>query len=169
MSETSSKPNPGQDRTKPNLRGVYLLLELMAVVVVVGAVLWLAQNYHPRSFLGRGLLNHRLWILVLLVSAWGTAGSLIPYYVGQRGTKAIFDHYPSLEGRPWERLEALFHRWGSLTLILSGIPVLGLALLVAAGAFGTERRVFLRWVFAGKVLRYWVLVFIVLSSLQLVG
>lgn len=57
----------------------------------------------------------------------------------------------------------------ALTLILSGIPVLGVTLLVAAGAFGTERRVFLRWVFVGKVLRYWVLVLIVLSGLQLLG
>jgi membrane protein YqaA with SNARE-associated domain len=141
----------------------------MAVVVLVGALLWLAQNYQPRSFLGWGLLNTRLWILVLLVSAWGTAGSLIPYYVGQRGTRAVFDHYPRLEGRPWERLETIFHRWGAFSLILSGIPVLGAALLVAAGAFGIARLVFLFWVFLGKVLRYWAVVFIVLFGLQLVG
>jgi membrane protein YqaA with SNARE-associated domain len=148
---------------------VQLLIEVMAVVVLVGAVLWLEQNYHPRTFLGRGLINHRLWILVLLVSIWGTAGSLIPYYVGQRGTKAVFEHYPRLEGRPWGKLEAAFQRWGAFTLILSGIPGLGAALLVAAGAFGIKRHAFLWWVFLGKVLRCWVVVFAVLLSLQLVG
>jgi membrane protein YqaA with SNARE-associated domain len=148
---------------------VQLLVEVIGILALVGAVFWLAQNYTPRSFLGRGLINHRLWILVLLVSTWGTAGSLIPYYVGQRGTKAVFEHYPRLQGRPWERLEALFHRWGAFTLVLSGIPGLGAALLVAAGAFGIARQVFLCWVFLGKVVRYWVVVFVVLFSLQLVG
>ena len=89
--------------------------------------------------------------------------------MGQRGIKAVFERYPKLEGRPWERLEAIFQRWGALSLILSGIPGLGAALLVAAGAFGVERRIFLFCVFLGKVLRYWVVVFVVLFSLQLVG
>ncbi len=167
MSDTSSKPDPGEKKAQARGGRVYLLVELMAVLVLAVAVLWVMQSYRPRSLFGRGLLNARLWILVLLVSAWGTAGSLIPYYVGQRGKEAVFDHYPRLAGRPWERLEAVFQRWGALTLILSGIPGLGAALLVTAGAFGIKRRVFLFWVFLGKVLRYWVLVFIVLFSLQL--
>ena len=167
MSELSSNPDPGQDETKPGVGRLYLLAELPAIVVFVGALLWLAQNYLPLSFLGRGLLNYKLWILVLLVSGWGTAGSLIPYFVGQRGTKAAFERYPRLQGRPWERLEALFQRWGALALILSSIPGLGAALLVAAGACGIERRIFLFCVFLGKVLRYWAMVFVVLFSLQL--
>ena len=121
------------------------------------------------TFLGRGLVNYKLWTLVLLVSAWGTAGSLIPYYVGQRGTKSVFEHYPKLQGGPWERLEAIFQRWGAFSLVLSGIPGLGAALLVVAGAFGIKRLVFLGWVFLGKVLRYWVVVFVVLASLQVVA
>ena len=169
MSETSSKPDLVEDQSQPRVRRVQLLVEVIGVVVLAGTVLWLAHNYQPRSFLGRGLVSYRLWILVLLVSAWGTAGSLIPYYVGQRGTKAVFEHYPRLQGRPWERLEAVFQKWGALSLILSGIPGLGAALLVAAGAFGIKRRVFLGWAFAGKVLRYWVVAFVVLLSLQLVG
>jgi membrane protein YqaA with SNARE-associated domain len=159
--------DPSQDETRPSAGRLYLLAELLAIVVFVGVLLWLMQNYRPRSFLGRGLVNFRLWTLVLLVSGWGTAGSLIPYYVGQRGTKVVFDHYPKLEGRPWQRLEAAFQKWGAFTLILSGIPGVGTALLVAGGAFGIKRRVFLCWVFVGKVLRYWVVTFAVLLSLQL--
>lgn len=169
MSETSAKPDPGEDQAQARARRVYLVVEVVAAVVLVGALLWLMQNYRPRSFLGRGLLNYRLWMLVLLVSGWGTAGSLIPYYVGQRGTKVVFEHYPKLEGRPWERLEAIFQRWGAFALVLSGIPGLGAALLVAAGAFGIKRQTFLGWVFVGKVLRYWVVAWIVLLGLQFVG
>lgn len=169
MPETESIPDPGEEKTQDRARRVYTVIEVIAVLVLVGVLLWLMQNYRPRGILGRGLLNYRLWIVVLLVSAWGTAGSLIPYYVGQRGTKAVFEHYPNLQGRPWQRLEAIFHKWGAFTLILSGIPGLGAALLVAAGAFGIKRGIFLFWVFLGKVLRYWVVVFVVLLSLQVVG
>jgi membrane protein YqaA with SNARE-associated domain len=169
MLKPSTKPDASQDQTQPNVGRLYLLVEVLAVVVLVGALFWLAQNYRPRTLLGRGLLDYGLWMLVLLVSVFGTAGSLIPYYVGQRGTKVVFEHYPRLEGRPWQRLEAAFQRWGAFTLILSGFPGLGAALLVAAGAFGVARGVFLLWAFLGKVLRYWVVAFIVLFSLQLVG
>ena len=169
MSQGSSAREPDQDETKPGMGRLYLLAEVMAIVAFVGILFWLVHNYWPRSFLGRTLMNHRLWILVFLVSVWGTAGGLIPYYVGQRGTKAVFEHYPRLQGRPWERLEAVFQRWGAFSLILSAIPAVGTALLVAAGAFGIGRRVFLVWVFLGKVLRYWVVVFVVLFSLQLLS
>ena len=169
MSEAPSRPESGEEQVRTPARRLQLLFEALALVALVGAVLWMAHNYQPRSFIGRGLVNYRLWLLVLLISAWGTAGSLIPYYVGQRGTRAVFEHYPRLRGRPWERLEALYQRWGVLALILSAVPGLGAALLVAAGACGIGRCAFLFWVFLGKVLRYWVVVFVILLSLQLVG
>ena len=168
MSDVSSQPESGLDKeSRAGL--VYLLVELLVIVVFAGALVWLMHNYRPRSFIGRGLVEFRLWILVLFVSALGTSGSLIPYCVGQRGTKAVFEHYPKLEGRPWKRLEAAFRKWGAFTLVLSGIPGVGTALLVAGGAFGIKGRVCLCWVFVGKVLRYWVVIFVVLLSLQLLG
>jgi membrane protein YqaA with SNARE-associated domain len=169
MTEATPKSDPGRDDAKARVQRVHLFIELAVGIALVGAILWLSQNYQPRTFLGRGLVDLRLWILVLLVSGGGTAASLVPYYVGQRGTEVVFEHYPRLEGRPWQKLEAAFGRWGAFTLVLSGIPVLGVGLVVAAGAFGIRRRVFLGWAFLGNVLRYWVLMFVVLYSLQLVA
>jgi membrane protein YqaA with SNARE-associated domain len=169
MTEEIPKTDPGRVETKAQVQHVNLVIEITVGVVLIGAILWLSQNYQPRTALGRGLVDLKLWLLVLLVSGAGTAASLIPYYVGQRGTEAVFAHYPRLEGRPWQRLESAFGRWGALTLVLSGIPGLGAALLVAAGAFGIRRHTFLGWAFLGKVLRYWVVIFVVLYSLRLVG
>ncbi len=169
MSETSPKSDPDKEETQPSLRRVHGLVEWLAVVALVGGLWWLLRYHPPRGPISTGLLNQRLWILVLLASGWGTAGSLIPYYVGQRGTEAVFDYYPRLKGRQWERLEAIYHRWGALTLILSGIPGLGAALLVAAGAFGIKRWVFLCWVFVARVLRNWVLAFSILLGFELFG
>jgi membrane protein YqaA with SNARE-associated domain len=169
MPETFAQPDPDRDQPQPRSGRFHLLIEIVAIVVLVGALWWLVGNYQPHTFLGRGLVDLRLWLLVLLVSGGGTAASLVPYYVGQRGTEVVFAHYPRLEGRPWQRLEGAFGRWGALTLAFSGIPGLGVALPIAAGAFSIRRRVFLGWSFLGQVLRYWVVMFVVLYSLQLVG
>lgn len=169
MSERSSKAEPAEDKTLFGLGRVHLLAEVVAVVVLVGFLLWLMQNYRPRGILGWAILNYRLWILVLLGSALGASGGLVPYYLGQRGTESVFAHYPSLKGQRWDRIEAVFHRWGALALILSGIPALGTALMVAAGATDIKRRAFLFWVYLGKVLRNWVLVFAFLLGLQIVS
>jgi membrane protein YqaA with SNARE-associated domain len=169
MGEASSRSDSDQDNAQGRIRYAYTLLEVMAAIVFVGALLWLLLRYPFHDSIARALLNVRLWILVLLVSGWGTAGALVPYYLGRRGTKAVFEHYPRLEGQPWERLGAIFQRWGAFSLVLSGIPIVGGALLVAAGAFDIRRWPFLYWSFVGKVLRNWVLAFVVLSSLELLG
>jgi membrane protein YqaA with SNARE-associated domain len=169
MSETSVQPDSGEHKAPRRSLRVQLILEVLAGVVLLGVIFWLARDYEPRTLIGRALLTPILWVLVLLISAFGTAGSLIPYHLGQRGTEFVFERYPQLQGRPWERIEAFFRRLGAPTLILSGIPLLGTALLLAAGAFGIERGVFLCWVFAAKVLRYWVLALIALFGLQLVA
>lgn len=168
MKDRSSQAKPAEDKALFDLGRLHPLVEIVAVVALVGILFWLAHNIRPRGILGWAILNYRLWILVLSVSAVGTAGALVPYYVGQRGTEAVLEHYPSLKGQRWARLEAVFRRWGAPTLIVSGIPALGTALLVAAGAMGIKRRDFLFWAFGGKMLRNWVLAFAFLLGLQIV-
>jgi membrane protein YqaA with SNARE-associated domain len=169
MSETSPKADMSETDADANPGALYLVIEVLVIVVVGGVVFWLMGNYQPRTFAGEALLNLRLWILVLVVSAIGTTGCLAFYYLGQRGTKAVFDRYPQLEGKIWQRVEGTFQRFGSLTLAISGIPILGTALLIAAGAFGIGKRAFLVWAFVGRVLRYWTLVFTVLFGIHVVG
>ena len=169
MTEASPKTDPGKDGRRPNPRRVHLLVEWIAVILLVGALWWLLQNHPPRGPISQALLSETIWILVLLVSGLGAAGGLISYYVGKRGTEVVFEHYPKLEGQQWESLEAAYQKWGAPTLALSGIPGLGAALLVAAGAFGTRIGIFLSWAFVGKVLRNWVVAFTALFGYGLLG
>lgn len=164
MGQPPSRSDSDQDIARGRLRHAYVLLEVMAAIVFMGALLWLLLRHPFQGSLARALLSARLWILVLLISGWGTAGALVPYYLGRRGSKAVFERYPRLEGRPWERLTAVFQRWGAFSLVLAGIPVLGGALFVGAGAFGIRRWTFLYWSFVGKVLRNWVFAFIVILA-----
>ena len=115
------------------------------------------------------LLSPLLWLLVLVVSGLGTAGSLALYAVGRRGTHAVFSRFPQLQGEPWERLWGWFGRWGARALVLSCIPTLGAPLSTAAGAFGIQRGSFLRWVFVAKLLRNWVLLLLLEQSFQFVA
>lgn len=169
MSKASSKSDLGQDDVQSRMHYLYLLLEVTAVILLVGGVLWLLFPMQSRGPVARLLLNAKLWILILVISALGTAGNLVPYYIGQQGTKVIFERYPRLEGRPWQQLDTIFKSWGAVALVLSGIPMVGAAFRVAAGAFGIRRWPFLWWCFVGKVLRNWVLAFIVLFSLDYLG
>lgn len=114
------------------------------------------------------MLDVRLWLLVLLVSGFGTAGNLGPSYLGKRGTQEVFARFPRLEGERWERVETAFRQRGASLLMLSGIPTFGLVLTTAAGAFGIERNAFLRRVMLSKVIRNWLLVFVSYFGLQLV-
>jgi membrane protein YqaA with SNARE-associated domain len=169
MSETSPKSDKSPTDAETNYGAAYIVIEVLAIVAVGGVVFWLLGKYQPRTALGVALLDLRLWILILFISGCGTAGCLAPYYLGQRGTEAIFDRFPQLEGKTWQRLEGAFRRFGAFTLIISGIPILGTALLTAAGAFGIEKRAFLVWAFVGRVLRYWILVFVALLGIYVVG
>ena len=168
MNEQSSKTESGQDKAVFDLGHLHVLVEIVAVVVLVGILFWLTQTHHPGELFHSAILNYRLWIVVLVVSACGAVGALVPYHVGQRGTEAVLEHYPNLKGQRWDRLEAGFRRWGAPALIFSGVPALGTALMLAAGAIGTKRWAFLFWAFLGKVPRNWVLAFSFLLGLQMV-
>lgn len=150
-------------------RRTVLIVELTSMTVLVIAAWLLVERYQAGATVARMLLNPVLWLLVLVVSGLGTAGSVALYAVGRRGTRAVFARFPQLQGQPWERLWSWFGQWGARVLILSGIPTLGAPLSTAAGAFGIQRGSFLRWVFVAKLLRNWVLLLLLEQSFQFVA
>ena len=103
------------------------------------------------------LRNPQLWVLVVAVSVLGTVGNLGLYYLGGRGAEVVFARFPYFEGERWDRIGRYNRRWAGKILIFLAIPTLGTLLPVAAGAYGVERKVFLRWVFISKAVRNWLL------------
>jgi membrane protein YqaA with SNARE-associated domain len=140
-----------------SLRGV-LALETAVVAGLVVGVWWLLGSYEQGWPIARTLLTPGLWLLVGVVSVLGALGNLALYYLGQRGSGAVFERFPGLEGERWERIGAYYHRYGAKLLILSAVPGLGTVLTTGAGAFDVERYAFLFWVIVGKALRNWVIV-----------
>ncbi len=113
------------------------------------------------------LLDLRLWLLVLLVSAIATVTALAYYYLGRQGTEAVLSHFPSLEQERWERVQVSYKKHGSSLLFFSFIPVLGMLLEAAAGAVGLGLSVYVLWVFLGRVLRNWLLVLVADQALRI--
>jgi membrane protein YqaA with SNARE-associated domain len=142
------------------LRGV-LALEVSVIAGLVVGVWWFIGSHEQGWPLARMLLDPDLWLLVAVVSVLGALGNLALYYLGQRGTEAVFERFPGLEGERWERIGAYYQRYGPKLLVLSAVPGLGTVLTTGAGAFDVERYAFLFWVIVGKALRNWLIVLFV--------
>jgi membrane protein YqaA with SNARE-associated domain len=138
-----------------------LALETAVVAGLVVGVWWLIGSHEQGWPLARTLLTPGLWLLVVVVSVLGALGNLVLYYLGQRGSEAVFERFPGLAGERWERIGAYYQRFGPKLLVLSGLPGLGTVLTTGAGAFNVERYAFLFWVIVGKALRNWVIVLFV--------
>ncbi len=74
MSETAAKPDPNKDQSRVRAGRLYLLAELLVLAVFVVALIWLMQNYRPRSFIGRGLVNSGSGHSSSLSVPWGLLG-----------------------------------------------------------------------------------------------
>ncbi len=134
-----------------------LALEAVVITALVAGVLWFVSNNRLDRGITSLIRKPEIWILVVVVSVLGAMGNLGLYYLGGRGAEAVFVRFPYLEGKRWERIGGYYRRWGGKILLFSAIPTLGTLLTTAAGVFGVERKVFLLWVFTGKMLRNWLL------------
>jgi membrane protein YqaA with SNARE-associated domain len=147
------------------LRGV-LALEVAVVAGLVVGVWWFIGSHGAGWPLATMLLDPALWLVVGVLSVLGALGNLALYYLGQRGTEAVFERFPGLEGERWERIGAYYQRYGPKLLILSAVPGLGTVLTTGAGAFNINRYAFFFWVVVGKGLRNWLIVFLALAGFQ---
>lgn len=103
------------------------------------------------------LLDIKIWLVVLAISALGTAATLTYYYLGKQGVKAVLERIPQITEERWGRAEHLYERHGSKLLFLSTVPVVGALLESAAGALGVGLTVYLVWVLVGRLVRNWIL------------
>lgn len=103
------------------------------------------------------LLDIRIWLVVLAISALGTVTTLAYYYLGKQGAKAVQDRVPQITEERWDRAQHLYQEYGSKLLFLSALPVVGAVLESAAGALGVGLTAYVVWVLIGRLVRNWVL------------
>lgn len=113
------------------------------------------------------LVEPQAWLVVVLFSILGVVGNLALYKVGQQGVDAVRSRFPRITPEQWDRARELYGERGSWILLLSGVPVLGIILTTAAGAFGVGLAAFILWVMIGKLVRNWAFVVLVVELLRL--
>lgn len=113
--------------------------------------------------------RHDPWALWVVASAGNVVGAMVNWWLGRRLAR--------FQGRRWfpvspaamARASAWFSRWGTWTLLLSWLPMVGDALTVVAGALGVRLGLFVALVAVGKAARYGVLLLLMLGLLGGLG
>lgn len=85
-------------------------------------------------------------------------GACTTYALAMSASKAVKSERAL---RRMERASVLIRKYGAPALLLSWVPLLGDAIVAAAGAAGTRFLPFSLWILAGKAARYAVLAMIV--------
>ena len=122
----------------------------------------------PDLFLFDMLGDWRLWLVVIFLTTITLVTSVAKYRLGRNGLDDLKEHYPQVSDERWMMVESYFDRWGALVVLFSFLPLLAWIIPPAAGAYGIRFRSFLVWAFIAKMVRYWILLFIVFGGLQLV-
>ena len=99
------------------------------------------------------MLEGKVWGLVVGLSVLGTVATLAYYYLGREGYEAVLKRFPRIQLEQWDRVRTLYGRYGSMLLLLSSIPVIGMLLTTVAGAVGIRVAVFFLWVLMGRLAR----------------
>ena len=104
------------------------------------------------------LTSLRLWIIVLILSAIGIIEKTAIFYAGERKGDAVLDDLPGLTPRRKEQTKKLSERWGSKTMILASIPLIGTATTAAAGIGHARRVTFFLSVVTSYLIRNWLII-----------
>ena len=113
------------------------------------------------------LLDPKLWLLILLISVLGTIPLLTCYAVGRRGTRAVMERFPQITEDRWERAHKLYSQHGTGLVLFTAVPMLGIVLSAAAGAFGIRPFSFGAWVLVGRITRNWLTLLLFDQTMQI--
>jgi membrane protein YqaA with SNARE-associated domain len=111
------------------------------------------------------LLGGRETVPVVLIATVGnTLGATTNYLIGRWGSDWLIRRVLRIEPQRQRQAENWFQRYGSLSLLLSWLPVIGDPLCLVAGTLHTSAGRFLLLVSTGKALRYSTLALLTLSG-----
>lgn len=105
--------------------------------------------------------------LVAVATAGNLLGSLFTWVIGRYGGPFFVQRLLRIDEAARRRGQERFERYGSWTLLLAWVPVIGDPLCLVAGAMGVRIGRFLLLVALGKFGRYAVLAWLTLASRQL--
>lgn len=128
----------------------YGLLALFALSFVASTLIPLSSELVLALMISRGT---PFWPAILVATAGNTLGSCTSYWIGRQGTSILRRRAAEPSPR-FDRAEALYRRWGWISLLFAWLPIVGDPLCVVAGVFRHALPWFVIAVTAGKLARY---------------
>jgi membrane protein DedA with SNARE-associated domain len=104
------------------------------------------------------LTSLRLWIIVLVLSAIGIIEKTAIFYASEHKGDGVLDDLPGLTPRRKEQTKNLSERWGSKSMILASIPLIGTAVTAVAGVGHVRRVTFFLLVTMSYLIRNWLII-----------
>lgn len=105
--------------------------------------------------------GHNIYLLLLFATLGNVLGSLINYYLGLKGEEFL-EKKSLLKKDKIEKYKKFFDKYGSFSLLLSWVPIIGDPLTFIAGILKYNWKKFLLLVIIAKFGRYLFLTFLVL-------
>ena len=94
-------------------------------------------------------------IMLVAIATFGNIlGSLITYSMGRLGNEALHRKWLRISETQTEKAELWFAKYGTPSLLLAWLPIVGDPLCLAAGLLRCHLMIFLLLVTIGKLLRY---------------
>ena len=106
-----------------------------------------------------------LWLL-LAATAGNLLGAVFNYWLGQKGNFWMLHKLLRMSDEDIRKAEKRFEKYGKLAMLLAWVPVISDPLTVVAGLFRMNFYWFVLLVGAGKLVRYWVLIWGALALLK---
>lgn len=127
------------------LPALFILSFLSATLVPLGSE-WMLL-----LLLGRGTDPA---LTVAVATCGNTLGAVTTYLIGLYGGPLLAERVLRIDAATRQRAEARYARWGSWSLLLSWVPVIGDPLCLVGGVLRVPAGRFLLLVGSGKLLRY---------------
>lgn len=101
--------------------------------------------------------GYAVWGLFVAATSGNTLGACVNWYLGLRLNEFQHKRWFPVSPAALEKAQWQFQRFGSWSLLLSWLPIIGDPLTLVAGVLKVRFRLFLLLVTTGKTLRYAVL------------
>jgi len=106
------------------------------------------------------------WLLWLAATTGNTLGSCVNWFLGREIVRFRDRHWFPVSPQQLQKAQTLFNRYGTWSLLLAWLPVVGDPLTLVAGVLRVRFVLFLVLVATGKSLRYAVVIYMASRLLQ---
>lgn len=104
--------------------------------------------------------NYNIYLLLFFATTGNVLGSVLNYYLGLKG-ELYCEKKKYLKKETINKYKSIFDKYGSYTLLLSWMPLIGDPLTFIAGILKYNFKKFLVLVFIAKFIRYAFIIYLV--------